>query len=37
MREGLEEGLERPLLSLKGDFLVSVVPVFYATPHPLLF
>lgn len=34
---GLEEVLERHLLSLKGDFLVSVVPIFYATPHPLLF
>lgn len=34
---GLEEVPERHLLSLKGDFLVSVVPIFYATPHPLLF
>lgn len=34
---GLEEVRERHLLSLKGDFLVSVVPIFYATPHPLLF
>lgn len=34
---GLEEVPECNLLSLKGDFLVSVVPIFYATPHPLLF
>lgn len=35
---GLEERcLSVTCLSLKGDFLVSVVPIFYATPHPLLF
>lgn len=34
---GLEEVLECHLLSLERDFLVSVIPIFYATPHPFLF
>jgi hypothetical protein len=34
---GLEEVLERHWLSQKGDFLVSVVPIFYASPFPFLF
>lgn len=30
-------GVECHLLSLEGDFLVSVIPISYATPHPFLF